>query len=194
MSEAQKILSQDLRILEAMLVEIEGYLASDATHWPMHREGISKLTIGGCLMRLDRLQALRHRLQDIEQLDLDKYRYAFDTLAKDNIVRFEKRSHDELHARLREWTTYLRNTSSQMARQPDHYANSVDTRIVISALMDRLQLPPYQMSPQLAEDVVRMDNYLKGQWQAGEFVLATVWKEAYPLKRYWWLYGHPRIG
>lgn len=193
MSESQKVLSQDLRILEAMLADIEGYLASDATHWPMHQEGISKLTIGGCLMRLDRLQALRHRLQDSEQLALDKFRYAFDALAKENVVRFEKRAHDELHARLREWTSYLRNTSSQMARQPEYYANTVDTRMVIAALMDRLQTPPYQMNPQLAEDVVRMDNYLKGQWQVGEFVWPAVWQEAYPGPRYWWLYGHPKL-
>lgn len=193
MSEAQKILSQDLRILEAIMDDMERYLASDATHWPMHREGISKLTIGGCLMRLDRLQALRHRLQDSEQLDLDKFRYAFDTLAKENVVRFEKRAHDELHARLREWTSYLRNTSSQMVRHPDHYATTVDTRIVIAALMDRLQAPPYQMNPQLAEDVVRMDNFLKAQWQVGGFVLPAVWQEAYLGPRYWWLYGHPKL-
>lgn len=193
MSEAQKILSQDLQVLEAMLTDIADYLVSDATYWPMHREGVSKLTIGGCLMRLDRLQALRHRLQPSEQLELDKLRYAFDSLAKENVVRFEKRAHDELHARLREWTTYLRNTSSQMARQRDHYANTVDARIVIAALMDKLQAPPYQMSPQVVGDVVSMDNYLKGQWKAGEFVLPVVWKEAYPARIYWWLYGHPAV-
>jgi hypothetical protein len=191
MDESFELLSQDLRILEAMLAELEAYLASDATHWPMHREGMPKLTIGGCLMRLARLRTMRHRLTRAEQIRLDEAEQAFEKLASENVVRFERRSHDELHARLREWTTYLRNTSSQAVRERSYYANTVDARIVIMALSDKLQMPPYQIDPQVLADVGRMDNYLKGLWQEGEFVLPAMWKEAYPARNYWWLYGNP---
>lgn len=188
MSEAMQILTQDLRILEAMVAEMRAYLISDATHWPMNQEGMPpKLTIGGILMRQTRLSVLQDRLPAADRLQLHAAIDTFNGLVQENVVRFENRAHDELYARLREWTTYLRNAASQMARE--HYANTVDTRIVITALMDKLQTLPFRLNPQVAEDVTHIDNHLKAQWQSGDFVLPEVWQEAYPMPKYWWLYG-----
>ena len=193
MSEILDVLTQDLRVLEVMVSQMEAYLASDATHWPINQEGMPpKLTIGGCLMRQARLLALQHHLSLPQRAQLNAAIEAFNALLKENVVRFENRAHDELHARLREWTTYLRNATSHMATEQEHYAGTADTRLVMAALMDKLQTSPYQLSPQIAEDVAHMDNYLRRQWQAGEFILPLVWQEAYPESKYWWLYGHPR--
>jgi hypothetical protein len=186
------VLLQDLHILEAMVAEMEAYLNSDATYWPMRQEGMPKLTIGGCLMRLDRLQIMRHYLPEAEQSSLNDTLSAFNTLLIERVVRFESRAHAELHARLREWTTYLRHATSHKVREKEHYANTVDTRLVIAALMDKLQTAPYRLAPQLAQDVAQMDNYLKAQWENGEFVLLPMWQEAYSAKTYWWLYGCPK--
>lgn len=186
------VLLQDLHILAAMIAEMDAYLDSDATHWPMRQEGMPKLTIGGCLMRQDRLQVLRHHLLVDDQTSLDEVRDAFNALLIERIVRFENRAHDELHARLREWTTYLRNTSSQKVREKGHYAHTADTRMVISALIDKLQVPPYRLNPQVAQDVAQMDTFLQAQWESGEFILLPVWREAYPPQKYWWLYGCPK--
>ncbi|NHZ71979.1 MAG: hypothetical protein GWP17_02705, partial [Aquificales bacterium] len=123
MNETNEILAQDLRILEAMIAGMTAYLASDATHWPMTGDNMPKLTIGGCLMRQERLQKLRSLITFADQARLDK---SIDTCSEglaDQVVRFEGRAHDELHARLREWTTYLRATTSKMATKRDHYAN-----------------------------------------------------------------------
>ena len=192
MNETNEILAQDLRILEAMIAGMTAYLASDATHWPMTGDNMPKLTIGGCLMRQERLQKLRSLITFADQARLDK---SIDTCSEglaDQVVRFEGRAHDELHARLREWTTYLRATTSKMATKRDHYANIVDTRIVITALMNKLSHAPYQLNARLKQDVTKMDTRLKGQWQAGEFVLDSVWEKAYSPVEYWWLYGCPK--
>ncbi len=186
------VLLQDLYILEAMVAELDAYLDSDATQWPMRQDGLPKLTIGGCLMRQKRLQALRHHLMPEDQTCLDTVVHTFNTLLNERVVRFESRAHDELHARLREWTVYLRNVTSQKVREKDYYAHTVDTRLVIAALVDKLQTPPYRLSPQIAHDVAHMDNYLKAQWESGEFVFSPVWQAAYPADRYWWLYGCPK--
>ena len=193
MSKATDILTLDLQILEVMVAEMEAYLASDATFWPLNREGLPpKLTIGGCLMRQFRLLALQEHLPTPEHKRLKTAIDSFNHLLQENVVSFENRAHDELHAHLREWTSYLRNMSSQVASETEHYANTVDTRLVINALMSKLQTPPYTLNAQLAEDVVRMDKYLKAQWQKGGFVLPDVWQAAYPADKYWWLYGHPK--
>ncbi|MCB8988644.1 MAG: hypothetical protein H6661_12950 [Ardenticatenaceae bacterium] len=193
MSEAVETLTQDLRILEAMVTEMDAYLASDATHWPMNQAGMPpKLTVGGCLMRQARLLIVQDRLPTAERVNLHTAVDAFHDLLKDHVVRFENRAHDELHARLREWTAYLRNAASQVAR--DHYVGTVDTRVVISSLMDKLQTPPYKLNSQIAQDVGHIDNYLKAQWQPGDFIFPDVWQEAYPQPKYWWLYGEMKGG
>ncbi len=192
MSELRNILAQDLKILEAMVDGMPDYLASDATHWPMTGNNMPKLTIGGCLMRQERLQHLRTHLTFADQARLDKNIDEFNASLEDHVVRFEGRAHEELHARLREWTTYLRDATSQKATSRDYYANVVDTRIVIMALMNKLSQPPYQLNAHLAQDVAQMDTRLKGQWQANEFILDEVWEDAYDPVAYWWLYGWPK--
>ncbi len=79
-----------------------------------------------------------------------------------------------------------------MVTKQDHYANIVDTRIVITALINKLSHSPYQLNARLAQDVAQMDTRLKGQWQANEFVLDAVWEKAYEPAEYWWLYGCPK--
>ncbi len=188
MSKATEILVQDLQILVTMVAEMEAYLASDATHWPMNQAGMPpKLTIGGCLMRQTRLTALQDQLATAHRQQLNGAIAAFNDLLKENVVRFENRAHDELHARLREWTSYLRNATSHVARE--HYGGTVDTRIVIAALMDKLQTPPFKLNPQIAKDVTHIDQHLKAQWEPGAFILPDVWQAAYPQPKFWWLYG-----
>jgi hypothetical protein len=192
MSETNEILAQDLTVLEAMVAEIGAYMLSDATHWLMNLEGMPKLTIGGCLMRQERLQLLRSQLAFSDQSRLDTAIDVFNDNLNEQVVRFEKKAHDELHTRLREWTTYLRDATSKIATQKRHYAYVVDTRIVMTALINKLSQAPYRLNPQIAQDVEQMDNRLKGQWQTGQFILDPVWEKAYPPQVYWWLYGQPR--
>jgi hypothetical protein len=192
MSETNKIVAQDLTVLEAMVADIGRYMISDATHWPMSQEGMPKLTIGGCLMRQERLQALRPQLAFSDQARLDGAIDAFNDCLNEQVVRFEKKAHDELHTRLREWTTFLRNATSKIATKKRHYVDVVDTRIVMTALINKLSQAPYRLNPQIVQDVEQMDNRLKGQWQTAQFILDPVWEKAYPSDVYWWLYGWPR--
>jgi hypothetical protein len=192
-SETNEILAQDLRALEVIVEQMPAYLASDATHWSMTGNNVpKKLTIGGCLMRQERLQQLRNQLTYADQARLDKSLNTFNACLKDQIVRFESRAHDELHARLREWTSYLHGANSKMATSQDHYANVVDTRIVITALMNKLSQPPYHLNARLEQEVSQMDARLKGQWQTNEFILDSMWEKAYSPSEYWWLYGSPK--
>lgn len=193
MSGTHEVLAQDLRAFELMVESVGAYLASDATHWTMTGNNMpKKLTLGGCLMRQERLQQLRRQLTMADQARLDKCTSAFNAILANQVVRFEVRAHDELHARLREWTSYLNVATSKTATTRKYYATVVDTRIVITALINKLSQPPYQLNGRLEREVAQMDIRLKGQWQTGEFVLDTVWEKAYSSPEYWWLYGCPK--
>jgi hypothetical protein len=193
MSGTNEVLAQDLRTLEVMVESMNEYLASDATHWSMTGNNMpKKLTIGGCLMRQERLQRLRRRLDMADQARLDKCIGIFNASLSNQVVRFEARAHDELHARLREWTSYLNDATSKSTTNQAYYATVVDTRIVITALIHKLSQPPYQLKARLEQEVAQMDVRLQGQWQTGEFVLDKIWEKAYSASEYWWLYGCPK--
>jgi hypothetical protein len=189
--EHQTIL-RDLQILEEMVAEMDGYLMSEATHWPMEKGDMPKLTIGGCLMRCKRLQVVRQRLDAEEQSRLDMALHSFNGKLDSNVVRFEKRMHQELRARLSDWSGYLRHMASRMMADVDYYASVVDTRVVLKATIEELMKPSYQLDQRILDELETLDKNLEGRWVVGEFVWPAVWQPAYPIEDYWWLYGRPK--
>ena len=186
MNDAQALLLNDLTILENMLDELPEYLQSDATRWPL-QYGSPPMTIGGCLMRIQRLGKL---FEQIPVLDQQRYHQAVDAYhaaLEENVVRFEKRVHQELRARLSEWSICLRELHHDGVR----YANKVDTRVVIAEMMWAMEKRPYQLQPQTKKEIQALDNNLKNRWSPGEFVWDAVWQPAYAAETYWWLYGMP---
>ncbi len=186
----EQLLRDDLAILGQMVTHADAYLVSDATRWDMAVATMPPMTIGGVLMRLRRLEMLREQLSAEEQHRLDAARSTFDAALVEKVVRFEQRAHDELHARLREWTTYLRDLPGKSAA--DNYVGKVDGRVVIAELAAKLDEPPYHQAPRLAADMAAVDNRLRALWAPGGFVWDAVWEAAYPPDRFWYLYGVPR--
>lgn len=185
----KQIVSRDLRILEAMAEGIGAYLMSESTRWPMARADMPRLTIGGCLMRRDRLLALRDQLSAAEQKQLQAAVKQLEQSLAEKVIRFERRAHQELHARLGEWAGHLRGMKSNMLADIEHFANIVDTRVVVAATVDALRQPPYKLDEQVVRELAQLDRHLRRRWQPGEFIWPAVWQPAYPPDTYWYLYG-----
>lgn len=186
------IFDRDLVVMRAMVDHIEPYLASDATRWDMGTAGMPPMTIGGILMRRARLALVDDDLSAEQHRLRDEANQLFDAALIEKIVRFEKRAEAELHARMREWTNYLRDLPSKSAAQPAIYAHVADTRVIVEALRDKLHEPPYKLDPRISHNVAAVDTHLKSLWIKGPFIWDGVWEIAYPLERYWYLYGGPR--
>jgi hypothetical protein len=187
-----EILAHDLAVLEAMVAYTEPYLISDVTQWDMGRPGMPSMTLGGILMRRQRLLLLRDLLDGDERARLAEANETFDRVVADRVVRLEQRANVELQARMREWTHYLRDLTSHVAARPEHYRHVADTRVVIGHLVDLLSEPPYRLDAHVPDDVAACDRRLKADWSPGEFIWSSVWEPAYPRETYWWLYGSPR--
>jgi hypothetical protein len=187
-----EILRTDIGVLERMVAEIEEYLKSECTHWVMGDGELPRLTLGGYLMREHRLLFLCKDLPAVDQQRLQRVVTQFEKALEEQVVRFEKRAHQELHARLREWVSHLRSMTTYKTEQLANYVNVVDTRVVIEAMVDKLQTPPYQLERQVLEELEVLDQNLSNRWQEGEFIWPAVWQLVYPRKKYWWLYGHPK--
>lgn len=192
MSEAIERLRHDLTILEAMASEMDDYLRSQTLFWPMLKGNLPRLTVGGYLMRQHRLLALRHLLDEDEAGRLDAAIDQFNEALVEKVVRFEERAHEELHARLRQWGEYLKEVGRESLAMGDYYSSHVQTRAMISALLDKLEMPPYKLDTRVLDQLGVYDRLLRNYWESGEFIWPTGWQEAYPKRDYWWLYGQPR--
>lgn len=184
-------LSTDLAILEVMASEMTDYLKSDVLFWPLSPGNMPRLTLGSYLMRQYRLVALPHLLSDDEQARLSTAMTQFNAALDGRIVRFEQRGHKELDVRFRQWQQVL-NDFSHREQTVALYAAAVETRAMITALMDKLSFPPFQLNAMLPLRLANLDKVLSGRFQKGDFVWPEAWQLAYPETDYWWLYGQPR--
>lgn len=192
MTEGTEKLKKDLQILEAMVAEMDDYLKGQAIFWPLQDTSFPRLTLGGYLMRQHRLTALRNILSADEQARLDDATHTFKEALVEKVVRFEKHAHDELHARLRQWSEYLRELSHLSTAAWDYYASAVETRAMIDALITELKKPPYKLDKRIMDELSAYDKALSNRWQADGFIWSPDWESAYPKSDYWWLYGGPR--
>lgn len=192
MSTEKKKFSQDLAVLEAMAEEMETYLKSDVLFWQMMNGDMPKLTLGGYLMRQHRLLALRNLLPQSEQARLDAAVLQFNKALVEKVVRLEKKIHRELGARIRQWSEYLKDLDWQRATNVANYPTAVTTRVMIAALVDKLQTAPYQLDAKIPDQVSLLDGNLRRRWQPGALVWDEVWRPAYPKSEYWYLYGCPK--
>jgi hypothetical protein len=191
-TEAEDKLAQDVRVLSAMADEMETYLDSDVLFWHMAQGGMPTLTLGGYLMRQHRLLALYDSLTEEQRAEVDGAVARFNMALEDRTVRFEQKAHRELDARLRQWQEYLKDVERGQASVKSNYATAVESRAMIGALSDFLQLPPYQLDDRVLERTALLDGRLRLRWESGEFVWPDGMQKAYPRSEYWWLYGAPR--
>lgn len=189
---AKTKLQRDLEILAAMSDEMTDYLDSDVLFWPMLTSGMPKLTLGGYLMRQFRLLAFGDLLDAADQQQLSQVVSRFNQALVERVARFEKKSTHELDARMRQWGEYLRDLGKERAASRAGYATAVETRVMITALVEKLQKRPYQLPSRTMSRVDLLDMNLRSLWQPGPFVWPEEWQTAYPQADFWWLYGLPK--
>jgi hypothetical protein len=185
-------LGRDLTILQAMSAEMEDYLKSEVLFWQMMQGGMPKLTLGGYLLRQHRLLALSDLLDEAQQALLEQAVIQFNQALVERIVRLEQKAHRELEARIRQWGEYLKDIEWEQRGSIGGYGSAVETRAMIAALIDKLQVAPYELDSRILKQVTLLDANLRRFWHSGAFVWPESWQPAYPKKTYWWLYGSPK--
>jgi hypothetical protein len=192
LAEAVGKLERDVKIMAAMAAEMDAYLNSDVLFWHMSLSGMPTLTLGGYLMRQHRLLVLRHLLDEAVQATLDSAIQQYNGVLVEKIIRFEQKAHRELEARLRQWGEYLYEIDRGTAAKASNYETAVETRVMIDAIVEPLQLAPYKLDGRIPSQIALLDSQLKRVWQSGDFVWFDDWQPAYPPDDFWWLYGEPR--
>jgi hypothetical protein len=191
MDRERATLANDLLILEEMAAAVPAYLDSDVEEWTLPRANMPRLTIGGCLMRQQRLEILQDILSAEERERLQAAVGAYNAALDERVVRFEKRAHQELHMRIAEWIACLRDFSRRARTEENFFAGIVDTRVVIEHLTDALRQAPYRLQPGIEEEIAVIDRMLQDRVSEGPFLWERLWEPAYPQEKFWWLYSHP---
>lgn len=192
MNSEYSIITYDLEILEKMAANMGEYLDRKAIDWSIPGLHSPKLTIGGYLMRQHRLLTLKEMLNSEDRTRLASAKNTFDMALNERVVRFEARAHQELHARLREWMGHIRELGTPVLSELQLYAGIVDTRVVITALIEKLKDRPFQLGSGILPEIDALDNNLHARVDKHPFIWDTVWKPAYPQEKYWWLYCCPK--
>jgi hypothetical protein len=190
MTQSQAKLEQDAQILTAMAAEMDAYLKSDILFWKMSVGGLPMLTLGGYLMRQYRLLNLFDLLAEVQRRELETAVIQFNAAMADKIVRFEAKAHTEIDARIRQFEAYLHDLRTRQITGVN-YGTAVEPRAMITALVNKLQMPPYQLNARVPGRVGTLDGNLRQRWISGPFIWPEPWQPAYPSDEFWWLYGHP---
>jgi hypothetical protein len=185
-------LHKDILILTAMAADMVQYLDNDVLFWSMSSGAMPKLTLGGYLMRQHRLLALADSLEVGELQMLNTAVFQFNQALIERIVRFEKKAHTEIEARIRQWGEYLRDLEREEFPSKSGYATAVEARAMLAALVNKLQNRPYQLQSRIRPRIDVLDKSLQRFWEPGQFIWEDAWQPAYPQTDYWWLYGVPK--
>lgn len=190
MATGKEKLERDLEILSAMAAGMDEYLKSDVLFGKMPAGDMPMLTLGGYLMRQHRLLALSDLLSASRREQLQQAIGLFNGALIEKIVRFETKANKEVEARLRQVEEYLRDLNNKKGGGMN-YDTAVEPRVMLSALADKLQMPPYQLDERVLQSIDLLDRNLRRRWSPGEFIWPEAWQPAYPQADYWWLYGRP---
>jgi hypothetical protein len=183
-------LVKDLAVLEAMAAKMPEYLSSDELFWRKIDSDPVQPTIGGYLMRQNRLQALSDPLLDEGQRrQLAAAVTRFEQAVSEQPGRLEAKGQQELKSRLRQWEIALKELLEDEAPALAYYRADVETRIIIATLLMALQQRSVRIEPAITDKLAKLDQTLRQRWQPGEFVWPDGWQPAYPRSDYWWLYG-----
>ena len=192
----EQLISRDTALCAAMADELEAYLKSDTLFWePSRRQpgglALPKLTIGGFLLAMRRLETLRDHL-DANQRDV--LARAGHELARQRSqwqLRYQSKLTRELRSRQDAWAWYLDDVRQQGEPAIAHYAHQVETRVKADLLLEELQ----NIGSDVEASRTRMaglDQRLGGAFTVGEFCWIEELATGFPPDRFWFLYGFPR--
>jgi hypothetical protein len=180
---------QDWFVLWVALDELEEYLLSPVLHWPlpktkngMNLGDLPRLTPGIVCLAKARLSVQREfddiqeYIQTIERIDQIRNKWR---------VNWGKKAEQEFSERLRLWKAYVFEDLGEGYQRTD-YANQVRTRTILELLKDEV----IRENPNEQNLLLRLDEQVRLLCSQGSFVWEDQYKEAFPNKRYWFLYSN----
>lgn len=192
----ESIIVRDTALCAAMADELDAYLKSDTLFWEPSRRiagglALPKLTIGGFLLAMRRLDTLRDYLS-LDQADvLARARRELQQQRSQWRSRYQNKLARELRSRQDAWAWYLDDVRQQGEPIIAHYPHQVETRIKAELLLGELGDGGTDIDESRARQAA-LDQRLGTDFAVGEFCWIEELAGGFPPDRFWYLWGWPR--
>jgi len=179
-----------------MADEIDNYLRSQELFWEPNRrrpggEGLPKLTIGGLLLAMRRLETLREHLNPDQAAALAHTASELAFQQKEWRLRFQNKLARDLRSRFDAWAWYLDDCERQGESAIAHYPRQAETRVKIDLLLDEAGEVGLEVNESRQRQAA-LDERLRAVFDQGEFCWLEPLTAGFPQERFWYLYGTPR--
>lgn len=177
-----------------MADELEIYLQRDVLYWQMDAHGFlssrfPKMTLGGLLLRLHRLEALRERLSPEQCTALDVLHRRVEAIIGHWPSAYGAKLQREIEARLNAWARYItEDCLESRAICADNYPSQAEVRTMLALLLDEAAKYSHTDLAPIQHRLAALDSQFKGLSGVGPFIWDPILAPAYPPDRFWWLY------
>lgn len=179
----------DLKYYKAAMVELEEYLLSSLRDWPLlisppaTSPPYPRLSPGALLLCRRRLHPSRLDADQIAVLtDLDRQK---EILFEHWLSAWQAKTSLDFNINLTLWQNYLQEGQDQGA----YYHAEVRQRVILDLLQEEMPSKPAPLQVNLSA----LDSRLKRAFISGAFVWQDDLQAAFPLERFWYLYGQIRV-
>ncbi len=192
MSERYTI-DKDIKEAEAMADALTPYVHENQLYGSTGGGFFSRMpamTIGGLLMRLRRLDALRDHLTSQQTATLDKAKARNTTVHNEWRVHYEKKMLREANSRLDAMSHYFEECASNQRACANNYGPEVLRRTTVQELLLAMEEHNIE-SEELRQKMLGTDSKLRRYVRPAEFIWADILQDAYPEESFWWMYQRP---
>jgi hypothetical protein len=180
-------IERDLRTVEHMSARLTPYVYENELYGSMPGD-LVKLTVGGMLMRVQRLSAVAYLLSPKQRETLTKAQQKLEEVRRQWRVALEGKIQRELQARVKSIDQFIMDCSDNPKNCKENFPSTAEQRVILEALLDEA-VQFGILTDTMKNGMVVLDNKLHRYVGDGEFMWDKRLEKAYPKDKYWFLYS-----
>jgi hypothetical protein len=178
-------LDVDVRAVTAMAAALVPYIYQDELYGVLSND-LPRLTVGGLIMRLNRLGILDNLLSEPQRQAVSMARSQFDKAKTEWAVAYEGKLKRELTARLRALGQFIMDCVDRRLCA-DLYPGEIEKRVMVAGLQAEAQARGV-LEPAIASQIAGIDDRIHMLTRPGDFLWDARLEPAYPRASFWYLY------
>ena len=184
--------SYEISYLEAGLEVLESYLLADEIYWtistppPRGFTAFPSLTLGRMLLAETKISNLS--IGPVLDMQRKSSMKKIADLKLHWRVAWEEKTRREIKAYLNVWGSYLEEYSSKPEAHVDQYSYEVTRRVILDLLFQEVKKAE-ESDTQLIKD---LDSRVLSSFKPGDFIWEKEFLPAFPLGKFWYLFGRLR--
>ncbi|GAB5493971.1 MAG: hypothetical protein Phog2KO_41860 [Phototrophicaceae bacterium] len=187
--------NEDLEIVNSMVERLESYLYSDSIYGNqgLFIEGLPAITIGGLLMRIRRLNALRELIGLARQHQLDKVIAKHDAIYNKWQVHYKKKLQAELESRIGRIQQFIDEIKENQQSVIIFFKPEQMRRTIVQEILYMMQRSGIEIEG-LGNTLKAIDYELRQVVKQCDFIWAPLLSSVYSSDEFWWLYSELNQG